>query len=97
MNDMNERSRGPTCRTCGKLLRKYMLRWWSAMPDGPRPVVGCASEHGIVLVLRPARTDSQAERVLDYWCGRWGHGGNGYFCSVRCGYFWAIRELEAKG
>lgn len=67
------------------------------MPDGPRPVVGCKAEHGLVQEVSPARCDSQAERVLDYWCGEWGYGGNGYFCSVRCGYAWAVRELEARG
>lgn len=87
----------PKCYACRKPLRKYMHRWWSRIPDGPMPVASCMAEHGRVLEVRPARCDSPVERVLDYWCGEWGYGGNNYFCSVRCGYAWAVRELEARG
>lgn len=87
----------PKCRSCGKPLRKHIHRWWSGSPDGPRPVLGCNAEHGLVLEMRPSRLNSLAESVVDYWCGKWGYGGNGYFCCLRCGYVWGVRELESKG
>ena len=28
--------------------------------------------------------------------GRWGYQGNGYFCSLRCGYHYALGKVQDK-
>jgi hypothetical protein len=59
-------------------------------------VVGRAAEYGTVAEIirtEPLNSGYAEPRVhITYWCGAWGYGGNGYFCSLRCGYLWAVRE-----
>lgn len=29
--------------------------------------------------------------------GTFGYRGNGWFCSLRCGYAWSLREIKSEG
>lgn len=81
----------PTCKQCGKKLLK---RWYtsrtestSAMPEAPktfgdRPVLEAKE-----VSLAYGKTNYYSHRV---WLGDYGYRGNGYFCSVTCGYRYGV-------
>jgi hypothetical protein len=97
MAEQNRARQGwrPTCRSCGKRLRKYTMAWWSKMDGGSAPEVGQAHGiHGNVREIVRAKTTAGGEQIVTYWCGGWGYLGNGYFCSQRCGYRWAIHAIN---
>ncbi len=86
----------PKCRHCGKGLDKYTHNWWNR--DGsPKPSVGADSKYGTVKQIISDKTSGYDDTTfVSYWCGRWGRQGNGYFCSLRCGYAWAVRHAEER-
>jgi hypothetical protein len=91
----------PRCRHCGKRLLKHTYSWWPGVGYGHRPEVGCAAEEGRVVEIirtKPLNDGYAEPRVrITYWCGEWGYYGNELFCSLRCGYVWAVRTLKQGG
>lgn len=42
-----------------------------------------------------APTQEQYKRMYGLPTGRFGYGGTGYFCTLTCGYQWAVRQCNA--
>lgn len=77
----------PKCQHCGKPLYKFRV-------------------HESLKAGSPAPTEYVGRRVLEVtkkspstlwdwyelWLGDWGYLGNGRFCTLRCGYWWACRR-----
>lgn len=84
------------CQFCGRPLKKYTLAWWSN-DENPAPVVGAHCPHTLrtiteIISVKPGKWRSHKL----YWTGLWGYNGNGYFCSLRCGYGWAVTEMDKR-
>jgi hypothetical protein len=90
----------PLCVFCQKPLRKYTYGWWPTSGPGPLPEVGHKAEFGhVVEIIRTEQLPDgyAAPRVhVTYWCGEWGYCGNGSFCSLRCGYMWALNDIRLR-
>ncbi len=84
------------CDMCGKPLKKYTQVWWECM-DKPelRPVLGKAlPRQGLVRqIIREQGTPGSVR--ITYWTGQVGYLGRGHFCSLKCGYEWAM-DVIAK-
>jgi hypothetical protein len=86
-----------TCLMCGKTLKKYTRFWWEKLDDpGREPLLGAYLKgQGVVREIVRVKGDA-GERRVTYWTGEVGYNGRGYFCSVRCGYLWAMDEVEQQ-
>lgn len=75
----------PVCRMCMDPLGKFIR---SVRDQEPPPEAQIIKRE----TVRELRGDSWQEiPVIDYWMpGAWGYHGNGYFCTLRCGYRFAV-------
>lgn len=82
----------PTCATCGRVLRRHANRLQVWVAGNPEPDLGPDA----VVTKRQTPVLHEPGGVL-YWLPEDGTGyrGEGLFCSLRCGYRWATRTLEA--
>lgn len=46
-------------------------------------------------VIRRYHSGFRLERPVK--TGTFGYQGNGWFCSLRCGYAWSLREIKSEG
>lgn len=85
----------PKCKRCGKQLKK---RIYAVMvKPGQSPPV---EFHGKKVLEAVKRENHMGGTVDEYeiWRGEWGYNGDDFFCTLRCGYWWAVeqvRKLEA--
>ena len=85
------------CKMCGKPLKKFTQVWWERL-DGEAsvPVVGkYIPRQGVVKQVLRTKGEPGNLRIT-YWTGQVGYNGRGFFCSVKCGYEWAMDEIEAR-
>jgi hypothetical protein len=80
------------CRACSNRLKKYR-RWKFDIPKActelqVRQLLPPGAED---LMYRYADIPNRKTMAVSYWVGQWGKDGNGYFCSSRCGFDWAVR------
>lgn len=84
----------PICLSCGKPLRKRTYsQELKAGAEAPKKIYG---KDVIQVVGRKAlshRADQITERV-SLWCGEWGGYGDNFFCSLTCGYSWAVMGVK---
>ena len=75
----------PCCQHCDKPLRKHTTM--AVVAEG-EPYGG----DGVVVSRRRSYGD---RTTLGVWRGKYGYKGQGYFCSVGCGYKFAVAALRA--
>ena len=81
----------PTCKNCKKPLKKYTHYWTNHDKEEPEPIVGSQTAWGTVLQITRKKISTWAGSSISYWTGQWGYYGQGYFCSLKCGYYYAVK------
>lgn len=85
----------PLCKCCGKkLAREINLVFRPA--DEPEPTL-LWDKYTIVEILSK-KPDNLQTNQTEYrvWCGHYGYNGNDNFCTMRCGYRYALAMIKAQ-
>ena len=77
------------CRQCGKQLPRLLLLWTARGEREPEPKVGAQTPWGVVCEIVKVEDSTFLGKSVTFWTGRWGYHGNGFFCTLRCGFTWA--------
>lgn len=80
-----EQTKRPKCRNCQKPLAKD---WELVRPEKGEPLE--IKHYG----TRPGYTEAGRWSIGFY--GRYGRGGRNLFCTLRCGYEYAVNSLSRK-
>lgn len=80
----------PTCKWCGKPLRKHILTDYKSVDEPPteykdRPVLKVTSRYEFI---------NGETFAFNVWLGDWGGYGDNCFCGQRCGYKWAVSQQK---
>jgi hypothetical protein len=86
--------KAPTCRSCGKSLRKRTYH--AEVPAGGAPPTEIYGEKVVAVMRRRLLTyrPGPPTEELSLWAGEWGNYGDSFFCGLRCGYRYAVRSLR---
>lgn len=103
------RGRRPRCRTCGRELRPnfnsrregtetvkvYQLRTFGYSSRYSSETVPVTEETEGAIQDGRGRWYVERERskAVRMFRGTYGYDGNGHFCSLRCGYEWAVQKV----
>jgi len=81
----------PKCCSCGKPLKRFSY----FVNIEATPKLGELYRGQPVLEVQPQRSLSGAMADYAYvWTGKYGYGGSGHFCTLRCGY--SLGEAAAR-
>jgi hypothetical protein len=88
----------PICRWCGKALKPQTTTNYENV-EKPRATMRTVYDVGFKSHEEPwpeGTMDVSERRISRSFLG-WGYGCNGSFCTLRCGFRWAVKQLRRGG
>lgn len=90
----------PLCLCCGVALRKHPVKhlvFYTSDEAPKRPEDVLVGEYALRSIFSVKRHASGSIASIALWDGKsFGYQGNGFFCSLRCGYVYAVTVAQGN-